>query len=58
MRKNTLRLQYNSPVVLTFALFALAVLLLGSYTGGRSTQRLFCVYRSSLADAICCGASC
>jgi membrane associated rhomboid family serine protease len=52
MRKHTLRLQYNSPVVLTFALLALGVLLLGSYTGGRSTQRLFCVYRSSLTDLL------
>ncbi len=52
MRKHTLRLQYNSPVVLTFALLALGVLLLGSYTGGQSTQRLFCVYRSSLTDIL------
>ena len=52
MRRNTLRLQYNSPVVLTFALLALGVLLLGGFTGGRSTQLLFCVYRSSLADPL------
>lgn len=52
MRKTRLRLQYNSPVVLTFALLALGVLLLGSFTGGRSTQLLFCVYRSSLADPL------
>lgn len=46
------RVQYNSPVVLTFALISLAVLLLGEITDGRSTTALFCVYRSSLADPL------
>ena len=32
--KRMARLQYNSPVVLTFALAALAALLLGKVTGG------------------------
>lgn len=44
------RLQYNSPVVLTFALAALAALLLDSVTGGWTTRNLFCVYRCPLSD--------
>jgi membrane associated rhomboid family serine protease len=46
------RIQYNSPVVLTFALASLAVLICGEITGGKSTLMLFCVYRSSLADPL------
>ena len=48
--RRSIRLQYNSPVVLTFALAALAALLLGSMTGGRSTRLLFSVYRAPLTD--------
>jgi membrane associated rhomboid family serine protease len=47
-----LRLQYNAPVVLTFALISLISLILGAVTGGRSTQLLFCVYRASLRDPL------
>lgn len=46
------KLQYNSPVVLTFALASLLVLLLGLLTGGKSTQLLFCVYRASPFDPL------
>ena len=48
--KRMVRLQYNSPVVLTFALAALAALLLGRLTDGWTTTKLFSVYRSSLTD--------
>lgn len=41
------RFQYNSPVVLTFALISLVVLWLNIVTGGRSNALLFSVYRSS-----------
>lgn len=44
------RIQYNSPVILTFALLSLGVLLLGEVTGGTSTVLCFSVYRSSLTD--------
>lgn len=44
--------QYNSPVVLTFALLSLAALLLGIATGGESTKLLFCVYRSAPTDPL------
>ena len=50
--KRLVRFQYNSPVVLTFALLSLGALLLGVATGGRSTLRLFSVYRSSLSDVL------
>ena len=51
MKKIGVRLQYNAPVVLSFALLSLLVLLLGAFTGGKSTRLLFSVYRCSLADA-------
>lgn len=50
--KRFVRLQYNSPVVLTFALVALAALLLGDFTDGWTTTHLFSVYRSSLTDPL------
>lgn len=52
MRRGAIRLQYNSPVVLTFALASLAALLLGIFTGGATTTRFFSVYRSSLTDVL------
>ena len=50
MKKFVVKLQYNSPVVLTFALLSLGALLLGISTGGWTTTKFFSVYRSSLAD--------
>lgn len=41
-----LKLQYNSPVVLTFFLASLAVLILDIFTGGATTRQFFMVYRS------------
>lgn len=46
------RIQYNSPVVLTFALLSLAVFGLSLLTQGRSDLLLFCVYRSPLTDPL------
>jgi membrane associated rhomboid family serine protease len=46
------KVQYNSPVVLTFALISLAALLLNELTKGVSNRLLFSVYRSSLADPL------
>ena len=48
----SLELQYNSPVILTFFLASLVVLLLDDVTGGWTTLHLFCVYRSSLRDPL------
>ena len=50
MRRGGFRIQYNSPVVLSFALLSLGVLLLDGITGGQSTRALFSVYRSSFRD--------
>ena len=46
------KLQYNSPVVLSFALLSLMELFLSRLTGGVSTRLLFSVYRSSLLDLL------
>lgn len=47
-----MRLQYNSPVILTYVLLCCGVLLLDMATGGTSTDLCFCVYRSSLSDPL------
>jgi len=52
MKKKTLHLQYNSPVVLSFALVSLGALLLNLFTHGRSNTLLFSVYRSSLLQPL------
>lgn len=44
------RIEYNSPVVLTFAIISFAVLLLGQLTGGMTNMLLFTVYRSNPLD--------
>ena len=44
------KIQYNSPVVLTFAIVSAACLLLGMLTNGWSTEAFFCVYRASWSD--------
>lgn len=46
------RIQFNAPVVLSFAGLSLAVLLLSYITGGASDRALFSVYRSSLASPL------
>ena len=45
-------IQYNAPTTLNFALISFAVLILHFATRGASTTKLFCVYRSSLADLL------
>ena len=47
-----LRIQYNSPVVLSFALLSLLALLLGQLTGSWTTRALFSVYRAPLTDPL------
>lgn len=46
------KLQYNSPVILTYVLLCSGVLLLDGLTAGKSTSLCFCVYRSSLSDPL------
>ncbi len=50
MKRTGIRLQYNAPVVLSFALISLGALILGKITNGATTLKFFSVYRSSLAD--------
>lgn len=52
MKHPTLKLSYNAPVALTFALLSLVALILGSVTDGWSTYHLFSVYRASLSDPL------
>ncbi len=44
-----LRIRYNAPVTLTFALISLAVLGLDAVTNGWTTENLFSVYRSNFS---------
>ncbi|MGN0156078.1 MAG: rhomboid family intramembrane serine protease [Lachnospiraceae bacterium] len=46
------RIQYNSPVILTFALLSLGTLILNTLTGGVTNALLFSVYRSSWANPL------
>lgn len=50
MKKRSLVIQYNSPVILNFALLALLVLALDAGTDGYSTTKFFSVYASSPTD--------
>ena len=45
-------IQYNSPVVLTFAIISIFALLLAAITDHSSTFALFSVYRSSFTDPL------
>lgn len=46
------KIDYNSPVVLSFAFASFIVLLLGYLTNGFTTRLLFCTYRFSLMDIL------
>lgn len=46
------KIRYNSPVILTFALISLIVLVLDFLTGGKTTGLLFCTYRTSPLDPL------
>lgn len=46
------KLQYSSPVTLTFTFASLVILLLGYITDGLTTNLLFGVYRSSWTDPL------
>lgn len=46
------KIDYNSPVVLSFAFISFVILLLGYLTKGFTTQAFFCVYRSSPLDLL------
>ena len=52
MKRPTLKISYNAPVALTFAILSLLALALGWITNGWTTSHLFSVYRSSLTDPL------
>lgn len=47
-----IKIKYNAPVILSFSLIALLVLILGNLTDGYATSLLFCVYRAPLTDPL------
>ena len=50
--KKKLRITFNAPLVLGFALACLAATLLGQVTGNSSTRSLFSTYRTSIGDPL------
>lgn len=52
MDRPVLKLSYNAPVTLTFALLSLLALAAGRFTGGWTTVHLFSVYHCSLSDPL------
>lgn len=50
MKKVIKKIDYNAPVVLSFAFVSLLALILGFVTGGWTTRTFFCVYRCPLTD--------
>lgn len=51
-KRPVLKIQYDSPVILTFALMCIVALFANSMTDGWANTNLFSVYRSSLADPL------
>lgn len=52
MTKGKKVIDYNSPVILTFAGVSLVALILGACTGGITNRLLFSVYRSSVLNPL------
>lgn len=50
MKRPTIKIQYDAPCALTFALICAIALLWNWLSGGWANEHLFSVYRSSLAD--------
>lgn len=51
-KRSKLRIRFNSPAILTFALVCVAVQIINTLTGGASNRMLFSVYRSSPANPL------
>lgn len=52
MAGRNIKISFNSPVILGFSLLSLAALLLGTVTGGWTTDALFSVYRAPLTSPL------
>lgn len=50
--KKKLKISYNAPVILTFVIICFAVMVVGTLTGGKSTELLFMTYHSSLKNPL------
>ena len=48
----TMKISYNAPVALTFALLSLAALVANYFTGGWANATLFSVYQCPLSDPL------
>ncbi len=54
MNRPTMRISYNAPVALTFALLSLLALVANHFTNGWANAYLFSVYRCPLNDPLAC----
>ena len=52
IKRPTVKISYNAPVALTFALLSLLALAVNYFTNGWANGNLFSVYRCSLADPL------
>ena len=52
MKRPTLKISYNAPVTITFALLSLIALILNGVTDGWTNAYLFSVYHCSLTDPL------
>ena len=52
MKRPTIKIQYDAPVALTFALLCFAALIANYFTNGWVNKNICSVYRSSLADPL------
>lgn len=50
MKQRKITIVFNSPVVLSFALISLLVLVIDNFLGGWLIPKYFCVFRSSMLD--------
>jgi len=47
-----MRIHYNSPVILTYAILSLGVFLMGSATNNAITSNFFVIFRTSATDPL------
>ena len=50
MKRPTIKIQYDAPCALTFALICVIALVWNNLSGGWANENIFSVYRSSFAD--------
>ena len=50
MKKASIKITYNAPVILTFSLISLVVVFIGTYINEEVVRRYFMIYRAPLTD--------